>query len=286
MPSHNRPRQTDQTTTPTEALPELLGSWLRRLRDQYGKTQHEVAAAIHFEQSTISRLETGWYRTNRQEATVRALLELYGIAENDHKKYLTWGYPDQRGPDHSPRLDTLMDLEPLCEILQYEQTLVPDLLQTPEYARAALSSGHLDYTDDDIDQMLDERLCAQHALDCTKPPHLWMLIENVVLCRPLGGSEIWRKQIDHLLEVREHPNVTLQIIADQECGPAYVRHPFTCLRFAEKELPDLVCLPDLAGTKYLNRPHDTERYRLFHAFLASKAASSNRTAQLLTAARL
>lgn len=255
------------------------------MRDEHGKTQHEVADAVHTEQSTISRLETGWYRTNRQEETVRALLRLYGVSEIEHEKYLTWGYPNQNGPDHTLRLDILTGLEPLTQILQYEQSLIPDVLQIPEYARAALSSGHIDYTEDEIDQMLDERLCAQRILDTADPPHLWTLIENVILYRPLGGSAIWRKQVDHLLEIREHPNVTLQVIADHECGPAFVRHPFTCLRFEEKAVADLICLPDLAGTKYLHLPHDTERYRLFHEFLASKAARSNQTAQFLTAVR-
>lgn len=196
----------------------MLGLWLRRMRDEHGKTQHEVADAVHTEQSTISRLETGWYRTNRQEETVRALLRLYGVSEIEHEKYLTWGYPNQNGPDHTLRLDILTGLEPLTQILQYEQSLIPDVLQIPEYARAALSSGHIDYTEDEIDQMLDERLCAQRILDTADPPHLWTLIENVILYRPLGGSAIWRKQVDHLLEIREHPNVTLQVIADHECG--------------------------------------------------------------------
>lgn len=261
-------------------MPALLGAWLRRLRRDCRLTQHDVAERLHFDKSTISRLETGQYRHQR-DTEVHTLLTLYGIPEAEHAKYLSWGYPDRDDPDHVPRYDVLMELEPLGQILQCEQALIPDLAQTPEYARAALEFGHLDLSSHHIDRMLGERLRAQDVLRHPRPPHLWMVVEYAACCRPLGGDAVWRRQLEHLLELAQRPNVTLQILGDRACGPAFVRHPFTCLRFADSAVPDVLCRPDLTGVEYSRHEHATERYRKFHDFLVTLAAGRTQTIRLL-----
>ncbi|MEU0541903.1 helix-turn-helix transcriptional regulator [Nocardia sp. NPDC005978] len=258
----------------------LLGIQLRRLRDGCGLTQQQVAAAIHFDASKISRLESGGYRHVPIE-TVRALLRLYGIPDSAQARYLACGYGDRSDVDHTLRLDLLMDLEPVAKILQYEQALVPVLAQTPRYARAALKSAHPDHARHEIDRMLAQRMRSQLTLGRSNPPHVWMIVENAAFHRPLGGEAVWAEQVEHLLGLAQRPHITLQIIEDHACGPAFVRNPFTCLRFADATVPDLLCQPELADTRFSVVPHETERYRQFHVFLAGQAASSGHTIDLL-----
>jgi hypothetical protein len=88
-------------------------------------------------------------------------------------------------------------------------------------------------------------------------------------------------QLRHLLALNELPNVTIQVLLHDRGGHAAVGGPFTLLRFAEPDLPDIVYVEQLTSALYLDKRQDTDRYAAVLTQLAVEAASPARTAALL-----
>lgn len=70
----------------------------------------------------------------------------------------------------------------------YDITLVNRLLQTPAYARALISADHPEEPPDKIEERVDLRIARQQVLDRPNPPRLWVVMDEAVLCRPIGGA--------------------------------------------------------------------------------------------------
>ena len=90
--------------------------------------------------------------------------------------------------------------------------LVPGLLQTEDYARAVFSS-RFGIKDDEIDEQVAARLKRQEILSREDPPALWVILDESVLRRPVGGRLVMREQIDRLIEGSRHSHVSIQVIA-------------------------------------------------------------------------
>ena len=86
------------------------------------------------------------------------------------------------------------------------------------------------------------------------------MIDEAALHRPIGGREVMKAQVAHLLELMEQPNVTLQIMPFRFGAHAGEGGAFTLLRFPEPELPDVVYLEQLVSASYLDKTEYVERY--------------------------
>jgi hypothetical protein len=96
----------------------------------------------------------------------------------------------------------------------WEVTWMPGLLQTPEYARAALSVGLVD----DLEDAFEKRMARQAAVfGRPKPPHLWVLLSWAVLEQPVGGAAVMRGQLARLLEASDLPHVSVRVV-EREAG--------------------------------------------------------------------
>jgi Domain of unknown function (DUF5753) len=91
-------------------------------------------------------------------------------------------------------------------------------------------------------------------------PRLWAALDEAVLRRPMGDTSVMREQVDHLLEMTAHPNVTLQIVPFNVGGHSAAGGPFSILRFAEPELSDVVYLEQLTSALYIDKPVEVDRY--------------------------
>ncbi|MFJ9085039.1 helix-turn-helix transcriptional regulator [Streptomyces sp. NPDC102384] len=112
-------------------------------------------------------------------------------------------------------------------ISTFQCQLVYGLLQTEEYARAVLRAGWAD----SLDEAVAARLERQRILDRAEPPLLWVVLDEAVLHRPFGGRDVMRKQLEHLLHLRDRRGARVQVLPF-EAG----QHPgtvgsFTVLRF-------------------------------------------------------
>lgn len=269
----------------------ILGAQLRRLREAAGITRAAAGYAIRGSESKISRLELG--RVGFKERDVADLLTMYGVTDdNDRKVVLDMvAQSNERGWWH--RYTDLMPTwfndfvgleESASRILTHELQFVPGLLQTQDYAMALASRAQTHLVADEANRRVALRMQRQKILNRVGAPKLWAVVDESVLHRPVGGRNILRGQLDHLLEVTRQPNITLQVLPYSLSGYA-AECAFTMLRFAEAELPDVVYVEHLGGALYLDRLEEIEIYSRAFDRLMVDADTPDRSRQLLAKAR-
>lgn len=121
----------------------------------------------------------------------------------------------------------------------------------------------------------------QEILDRPGAPTLWAVLDEAVLHRPIGGEQVLRAQLEHLVEVSMKPNVTIQVLPYAAGGHAAAGSSFTMLRFAEPELPDIVYLEQLTSALYLDRQQDLELYRQVMDRLSVQAEPPERSREMM-----
>lgn len=162
----------------------------------------------------------------------------------------------------------------------YESQSIPGLFQTAGYAREALlAAGGIN--DMALEQRIAIRIKRQALLLRPDPPRIWVVVDEAVLRRSLGGRNIMRSQIARLLEVASLPHVTLQILPDDRRPHRYSERPFTVLRFAEREVSDVVYLEGISNAAYLSQEEDVDYYNLAMSQLGAYALPPELTPKLL-----
>jgi transcriptional regulator with XRE-family HTH domain len=239
-----------------------LAARLRELRLVAGMTADEVAEKMLVSPAKISRIETGVRGVSLRD--VRDLCEIYGVDPVDASRLATL-VRESKQPSWWQSYDlpyaTFVGLEAAAtSILDYESGLVPALLQTEDYARAAVEGILYDAGDELVDQRVTARLTRQEVLYQPTPPHLWAVLDESALRRVVGGPDIMRVQLEVLIDRAALPNVTLQVISF-ETGA----HPGMDSTFTLLELPggvsDIVYIEGLVGNLYQESPTDLTRYR-------------------------
>ncbi len=110
-------------------------------------------------------------------------------------------------------------------------------------------------------------------------------MDEAALRRGLGGQKLMKDQLDHLIAMNEHPSVSLQIAPLRYGGHAAAGGPFTILRFAAPDLPDIVYLEQLTSALYLDKRADVEHYAMVMDRLCAQVEQPARTARILTSIR-
>jgi transcriptional regulator with XRE-family HTH domain len=268
----------------------LLGAQLRRLREARRITLEDAGHVIRASGSKMSRLETG--RVGFKDRDIADLLTFYGITDEEQRTLLRalarsanaqgWWH------DYSDVLPNWFEAyvgleEAATSIRAYEIQFVPGLLQTEEYARAVTLLGHANAPADEIDRRVRLRMGRQTLLTRPHPSHMWAVLDEAVLRRPVGRPGVMRAQLKYLLEVADRPNVTIQTIPFQFGGHAAAGGPFSILRFAEPDLPDVVYLEQLTSALYLDKRETVEHYLAVMERLCLEAEPAYGTAKVINA---
>ncbi|GAA2204284.1 helix-turn-helix transcriptional regulator [Nonomuraea monospora] len=243
----------------------LLGTQLRRLRTEKGISREDAGYSIRASHAKISRLELG--QVSFKQRDVADLLTLYGVTDPEEREPLLALAKQANAPgwwhkygDLLPAwFEVYIGLEGAAAgIRTYENQFVPGLLQTPAYARAVIELAHEKASQDELERRVALRMTRQKRLESGLT--LWAVIDEAVVRRTLGGSEIMREQIAHLLEVTAERNITVQIMPFDRGGHAAAGGPFSILRFPERELPDVVYMEQLTSALYLDKAVDSDHY--------------------------
>src|SRR5215472_2088286 len=244
-----------------------LGAQLRKLREANGLTTVQAAGAIRATHSKISRIERG--RSSARQRDVADLLTLYGVTDEAERERLLaltreasvpgWW---QQYSDILPKwFELYIGLEKAASIIRsYEVQFVHGLMQTEDYARAVILIANAHAPAGEIDRRVSVRMKRQQLLTEPGAPELWAVLDEAALRRPPDGPKVMRAQLEHLLQLTDLPNVTLQIVPFNVGPHAAAGGPFTILRFPEPDLPDLVYLEQLNSALYLDQPDDVTDY--------------------------
>jgi len=185
----------------------VFGELMRIKREDAGLTQEQVAGLIGVERSLVTKFENGERRPG--EGHVKRIDVALGACGELVRLYrrIDWTERMSRSPDWFPRR-TLMDAE-LSQLHQYQNQLIPDLLQTRDYARACFSQLARDNAHGDSVEWRMER---QRRFLAADGPLYVALLDEGCLLREVGGPEVMRGQMEQLLRVGELPNVRIQVV--------------------------------------------------------------------------
>jgi hypothetical protein len=261
------------------AIARVLATYLRATREARGITPAAAGHHIRAHASKISRMETA--RVSLKVRDVEDLLTLYGVGEQERAEITAlvrhstrsdwWQSYGEVVPDW---LQQLIGLERDAHLIRtYETQYVPGLLQTPAYARAVVRSGHRLAPPQEVERRVALRLERQRRMSEPGAPVLWAVIDEGVLYRPVGGRQVMRDQLAHLIHALRRPGVRLQIASYEASAAATPGAAITYLRFAQGFLPDMVYLEHLTSAIYLDRLEDVDRYRASLDELSTLAAT-------------
>ncbi|MCL7428289.1 helix-turn-helix domain-containing protein [Streptomyces sp. NPDC057806] len=267
----------------------VLGKRLQELREAAGLKREEAAKVLRVASATVRRMEMA--EVSLKIPYVQVLLETYGVPEEEAAAFVSLAEEAnqpgwwQRYHDVLPDWFSLyVSLEGAARLIRsYEPHFVPGLLQTEDYARAVLEAGTIGQTGPAaIERHVALRMERQRLLESPDRPHLWVIMDETVLRRPVSDHpSVMREQLDKLLEFAERDRVTLQI-AEFARGPHPGTYaPFTLFRFAEPELPDMVFTEYLTGALYLDSRTEVAAHLEVLDHMSTSAATADRTRKIL-----
>jgi len=265
-----------------------LGARLRLLREAAGVTPKDAGYAIRASHAKISRLELG--RVGSKERDLADLLTLYGVHDEAARRAFldlarqanTPGWWHRYSEAMPGWFELYVGLEQAATLIRaHEVQFVPGLVQTADFARALITTWSPDLPEEEVERRVDLRLRRQTVLTRPDPLRLWAVVDEAALHRPVGGRQVLRAQLARLAELLDLPNVTVQVLDDRSVGHAAANGPFSILRFAAPDLPDVVYLEQLTSALYLDKRTDVDRYALTMNRLVVEADTPARTQDIL-----
>ncbi|MEV2211895.1 helix-turn-helix transcriptional regulator [Streptomyces sp. NPDC050997] len=247
-----------------------LGAELRSLRTGTGLTSGEAARLVGWHQSKVSRIETG--ASGVKPADVRLLLDAYGVRDAQLRELLlVLAGPDESAGRHHwwhayrgvlpPTYRDFISLESQAGTMRtLETSVVPGLLQTPEYARAVTRAAVDGLDDERVDALVEVRLARQDVLRSQPPLELDAVLDEAVLRREVGGPEVMEHQLERLVEAARLPQVRLQVLPFAAGAHIGVTGPFVIFSFSSTSDLDVVVLDHLTSSLYLERKEDLQAY--------------------------
>jgi transcriptional regulator with XRE-family HTH domain len=250
-------------------LPRLfLGQALKRLRDESGLKLDDVAASIGKDRSRLAKLFDGKGMLTIEELTT--LLDFLGATAKQKRELLNLGVEARKRATKRPYTDLLpgayerlADLESMAtEIWAYEHSIIPGLLQIPEYIEAQMMAADGIYWQSSWEERRNRitfRLERQKLIMEAEPAKtLRIIATDDALRTPIGGSEVFRRQLEHILRlIDERPNLTVQVISATEPQNPAPAGDLILLHFGELLRP-VAFLPVIYGpSTYFNEHEDT-----------------------------
>ena len=245
-----------------EVKKRRLRGALRQARIDASMTQKAAAEQLVWSTSKIVRIEQGIVPVTPTD--VRVMLQLYRIADEPRIDELVELAKDAREDKgwsafndvlSSAALE-LIGNEPTAKVIyKYEPSVVPGLFQTQEYARALLKAlGNSEYQ---IDRRLEVRAQRQELLDRPIRPELNFILGEAALSRPVGGDDVMREQLAHLLELSKVNSISIFLLPFSAGAHRGMGSAFTVLQFEDPLLPDLLYLEN-AERESISRDEEGE----------------------------
>ncbi|TDC67812.1 XRE family transcriptional regulator [Actinomadura sp. GC306] len=275
---------------PTVRLRRLAAE-LRQLRKIAELTREQVNEQTGINVATLYRIETA--RVRPQARTLTSLLDAYRVTEpkrSELKTFLkqsaTRGWLHTIASDLPERYASYIEFESEArEVLNYECLFIPGLLQTERYARAAITGDLPESSREEIESRVDARMRRQAALTKDRPLKLWAIVDEAAIRRAVGGHEVMREQLEHLLHIIELPTVNLQVIPFSAGAHPGMTGSFVVMHFPEETGSSIVYVDSQAGDLFLEEETDIARYKLTFTHLQAGALSPSASALLIAAAK-
>lgn len=190
---------------PDTSFKHWIAADLRFYREGREMSLAQMGSVMGCSRHTVSNIEharDGWNLNEDQAATLDAFLVLNGHFGRLVRYARTAHDPDWFAEYAKYEAKALI-------VRTYRLSLMPGLLQTPEYARALLTSSRLVV---DVEAAVEARMKRQEIITRPDPPLVWVLLDENILHRPIGGSRVMHAQLTRLREATELPHLTVRVV--------------------------------------------------------------------------
>ncbi|QMU75025.1 helix-turn-helix domain-containing protein [Streptacidiphilus sp. PB12-B1b] len=263
-----------------------LGAKLRELREEQHLTAEDVAQQLLVSQSKISRLENG--RRSISQRDVRDLCRVYSVTDEKLIDALMAMAREsrQRGWWHAfgdVPYSVYIGLEAdAVSARNYESLFVPGMLQTREYAAAVIAGIQPEAAPAQNEKRTEIRMRRQevmHAPD--KPLRMWAVLDEAVLHREVGGPQVMREQLEHLIALSQEPHITVQVLPYSVGAHPGMSGTFSILEFEDEADATIVYLEGVTSDLYLEKEADVKTYSTLYEHLRAQALNPDQTRDLI-----
>lgn len=218
----------------------IVGNHLRRLRKQNGMSLEDVAEALGISRSAADRKESGYSAVSVDD--LRTYLDLFKITDEDYRSWLEalvrlcarrgwWSrYNSSVGTAHV----NLADAEDLAAEIYYVRSAgIPSLLETEAYASAELDKARplLEAKGISVEKSLELRARRREILKRDNPPKVHAILAEPCVLTMMGGVDVMRGQIEHLVDLAMRPTIDIRILPMDRGYPAS-KDALTIMKFA------------------------------------------------------
>ncbi|WP_323136252.1 helix-turn-helix transcriptional regulator [Micromonospora sp. NBC_01655] len=233
---------------------QWLGQQLREMREAARLTLRDVGECLNRNASTVSRIESGMLPARVPE--VLAYLDVCGIDDPKRRDDLktmaqdVWqkGWWDGFSANVAASLIDWIWLESRATAIDsFQDSVIPGLLQTREYAEAVIRAADQHLPDDQLQRFVELRMNRQQRLSHPEPIRLSAIIDEGALRRTIGGSEVMRAQLAHLRSLAGWPNVEIMILPLAAGAHASPNGAFDVFRM-RRPYPPAGCISTVVGT--------------------------------------
>lgn len=251
-------------STSVAVLRRRVAVALRRHRENAGLTQKEAAKRTGIAAGRINHFET--MRSLPPDAELVSLLELYEAAEDTDELFAILPAARKRTASEAATTDPdqfnlYIGLEAgATRIESYDALVLMGLVQTAEYAEALLRGHGQGLPEAEVRRRLRLRLRRRDLLTAESPTQLWLVVSQQVLEAPVGGPEVMRGQLAHLLELAALPNVEVQVIPREVVPYSALHGAFMIMSFPIPGDAGLVYVETRVRCLYFEQPHELQEY--------------------------
>lgn len=268
-----------------------LAAEIRQLRADSGLTADQLAKRIGGSRADISRLENGHVA---DQADVIKILDALGIDGDRWTEIVTIAREaGEKGWWESHK--TMGDRQALvanleagaATIRKYEQTVIPGLLQTPDYVRALAVSSTLEPLAGTVDGLLAGRSGRQRMLRRPGGPTFEVIMDELAVHRLTVPPDVMKKQLYHLATVvNAEPKITLQILPVRARIKDFTvpRCTFSIYTYPDPGDPQVVAIDTVTSDLILTDPDEVRPYDRLYERLREAALSTGESLDLLTKA--
>ncbi|WP_433267440.1 helix-turn-helix domain-containing protein [Actinosynnema sp. CS-041913] len=242
-----------------------LARFIKQLQDKSGLTAEEIARRTRVSRPTVTRLLQGTHLARWPSVSV--ILDELG-APPELKTFLLqmWEVADVDNAlvEHAMALPIKYRRFRMDELEAYgerslDTTYIHGLLQTAAYAEALAYASHRLIIGDTWDETAAaERLTRQQLLTRESPFALHALIDEAALRRIVGGPQVMREQLDHLVKAAALPNVTIQVLPFGVGAYGPLLSALVLLDFPEADAPCAAYTEEISGLAMLEEQHEVE----------------------------
>uniref|UniRef100_A0AAU3GWT4 Helix-turn-helix transcriptional regulator n=1 Tax=Streptomyces sp. NBC_01401 TaxID=2903854 RepID=A0AAU3GWT4_9ACTN len=266
------PKKLDPSSSPRA----LLGAELRHRREAADLSQEDLGAPLFVSGSFIGQLESGTRRMQLDQAQkLDEVLGAGGFFVRNCAALKKSKYPDHFAEAaEAERLATT--------IREYAPLLIPGLLQTEAYARAVFRAYQPTATEDVIDELVTARLERAQLLTDPTTPMLWVVLDEAVLRRRVGGAPVMAEALHHVAELARQHRAIVQVLPFAAGAHAALDGGLKLMAFPDA--PPLAYVDGLGMGRLQDDPAGVARYELTYHLLGASALSPEASLALVESA--